>query len=209
MSLKICGITNITDARFCAASLQVDFIGFIRVENSPRYIVATEAKEIIEWLSMCKSVGVYVNPDIDFLNQDAQFCGFDFVQLHGEESIEFCQQVEKPIIKAFRVKKEDTAEALQTQMEAYRPYVSYFLLDTYHADAYGGTGEAFNWEIAAELAQTFPLFLAGGLNPQNIAQAQAQVQPFGLDVSSGVEEFPRQKDFDKLEALFQALNIQN
>lgn len=204
--LKICGLTNITDARFCAASMKVDFLGFIRVENSPRYIEAKEAKEIIEWLSMCKTVGVYVNPQFDFLNSDAAFCGFDYVQLHGEESPAFCQSVKKPIIKAFRVKPSDTVAELAEKMEAYRPFVSYFLLDTFNPDAHGGTGETFNWEIAAELAKSFPIFLAGGLNPQNAKEARDFVKPFALDLSSGVEEFPGQKDFDKLEALFTALS---
>jgi phosphoribosylanthranilate isomerase len=107
------------------------------------------------------------------------------------------------------VKNTDSVADLEAQMEVYRPYVDYFLLDTYNANAHGGTGETFNWEIAAELAQNFPIFLAGGLNPQNAKEAAEKVKPFALDISSGVEEFPRQKDFDKLEQLFNKLRSSN
>lgn len=200
--LKICGITNLDDARNCAAQ-GADFLGFIRYEKSPRYVEANVCKEILEWVSGAQSVGVYVNATSDFINADAAEVGFAYVQLSGDETPEMCAQISVPIIKGLRVKPDDTVTSLSMQMREFEPYVSYFLLDTYSKNEYGGTGHTFNWELADVLAQEFPIFLAGGLGAHNIREAVEIVAPFAIDLSSSVEEKAGVKDFDKLDALFE------
>lgn len=203
--LKICGITNLPDARNCAAQ-GADFLGFIRYEKSPRYVEAAVCKEMIEWLSGAKPVGVYVNAEAAFINQEAEQVGFRYIQLSGDESPDFCASIDLPVIKGLRVKPDDTAQSLAAQMRLFEPHVTHFLLDTFAPDAYGGTGHTFNWDIAATLATDFSLFLAGGLGAHNIRQAIETVHPFGVDLSSSIEEKAGVKDWDKLDALFEAWN---
>jgi phosphoribosylanthranilate isomerase len=202
---KICGITSLEDARF-AAGAGADFLGFIQYAGSPRYITPQAAKAIIDWVYGSESVGVFVNENIDTINQVAETAGFDLVQLHGDESPEVCAAVAPPVIKAFRVAPEDTAETLHARMEPYRPHVAYFLLDTHHADLWGGTGKSFDWQQTRTLTADFPILLAGGINADNVMQAVRTVQPLGVDLSSSVEEAPGRKDFDKLTAFFDVFN---
>ncbi|HCR48699.1 MAG TPA: N-(5'-phosphoribosyl)anthranilate isomerase, partial [Bacteroidetes bacterium] len=163
MKLKICGLTNLPDARYCAAA-GADFLGFIRHPQSPRFVPEADAKEIIDWISGPETVGVYVNTASETINREVEKIGFTYVQLSGDETPEDCAQIQRPVIKGFRVSDEETAQSLRRKMEPYRAQVAFFLLDTHRAGEFGGTGAVFNWEIARELAANFQLFLAGGLS---------------------------------------------
>ena len=199
---KVCGITNLTDARYCAGA-GVDFLGFIQYEKSPRYVEPSMAHDIIEWLYGPETVGVFVDAPIEIVNERVDEVGFSMIQLHGHETPWECSQIKVPVIKALRVRPGDDPDQLRARMTEYVPYVNYFLLDTYHETAYGGTGQSFDWTIAQTLAKDFPIFIAGGLNPENVTRAMKITQPFAVDVSSGVEESPGQKDLDKLTAFIE------
>lgn len=190
--VKICGITNITDA-LVAVEAGADALGFVFYDRSPRYIKPLAAAGIIAKLPpFIQTVGLFVNEEAEQVNWIADFCGLDLVQLHGDESPEDCVAVNRRIIKAFRVQGGSTVELL-----AKYPVAGY-LLDAWSADAYGGTGHTFNWELAASAGQYGPIILAGGLAPGNVAQAIRVVQPYAVDVSSGVESAPGRKDQEKV-----------
>ena len=208
LKIKICGITNLADARYAAAA-GADFLGFIRQPDSPRFLEAKSAAELIEWIIGPLCVGVFVNTSPDEINEDVERANFDLIQLHGEESVDVCRKIERPIIKAFRVREDDTVTTMQKRMEPYRGAVEYFLLDAYHPVQYGGTGSIIDWSLASTLAAEFPLMLAGGLTPENVASAVQVVQPAGIDLSSGVESAPGEKDFEKLDALFDVVRIED
>jgi phosphoribosylanthranilate isomerase len=201
--VKICGITLLEDARYCAGA-GADFLGFIQYESSPRYIPPAKAREIIDWVYGPKPVGVFVNATADEVNEAVEAAGFAFAQLHGHETPETCAAIGVPVIKAFSVTHDASAEQLLAIMEPYRGVVDYFLLDTHHTSLYGGTGESFNWRLARELSDAVPLFLAGGLSESNVAEAVQTIRPYALDLSSSVEREPGVKDFDKLGRFFDA-----
>lgn len=193
VKVKICGITNLADAT-AAVEAGADALGFMFYEPSPRNISVLQAAEIIRELpGWVMKVGVFVNPEPDLVMSALGHCGLSLLQFHGEESPDFCASFGVMNMKAFRVKD---AESLRP-MADYRTDV--FLLDSYVAGKVGGTGEKFNWNLAVE-AKKFgkPIFIAGGLTPQNVAQAIREVQPFGVDVSSGVESAPGKKDHQKI-----------
>ncbi len=200
--LKICGITNLADARYCAAG-GADYLGFIQYDASPRFLSPGAAKEIIDWLYGPQTVGVFVNASPDAVNRAADVAGFDLVQLQGEETPAACARVERPVIKAFHVHPDTTPDALRARIAPYRSVVDHILLDTGKAGLWGGTGHTFDWEVARILAEEMPVFLAGGLHADNVAEAVRRVRPFAVDLASGVEAAPGQKDFDKLAAFFE------
>ena len=203
--LKICGITNLADARFCAAA-GADYLGFVQYEGSPRHVAPGDAAEIIAWMYGPKAVGVYVNAPVEEVNRTAEAAGFDLVQLHGVEPPEVCAAVERPVVKALHVAPGTTVDDLRRLMDRYAPHVEAFLLDTKHGDAWGGTGERFDWRIARVLAGEHRLFLAGGLDAENVTEAVRTVRPYGIDLSSSLEYEPGRKDFDKLSAFFAAFD---
>lgn len=203
--VKICGITRLDDARFCAGA-GADFLGFIQYPDSPRYLTPTHAKEIIDWLYGPESVGVFVNADADVVNRVAEKAGFAWVQLHGNETPEICAAVERPIIKSFRVVHDASADQLRPLLAPYCEIVDYFLLDTYNSSVWGGTGESFNWRLVRELSYEFPVFLAGGIGAHNVEEAVRTMRPAGVDLSSSVEAEPGIKDFEKLQAFFDVVN---
>ncbi len=200
IKVKICGITNVADG-LAAAEAGADLVGFMFYERSPRHISFATAAEIAAALPpFVVKVGVFVNPEEDAVMRAIGDCGISVLQFHGEETPAFCQQFGAMTMKAFRVRDADSLLALpEYQTEAY-------LLDAYSPDAHGGTGAQFNWNLAID-AKKFgrPVFLAGGLTPENVATAVRQVQPFGVDVSSGVERAPGQKDPAKVRAFLQAV----
>jgi phosphoribosylanthranilate isomerase len=210
--IKICGITNLADARY-AAGAGADFLGFILHPESPRHVAPTFAKEIIEWLYGPKTVGVFVDADVDDVNRDAAIAGFDLVQLHGNESPETCAALERPVIKAIHIggtgpAAASTPEGLLAVAERYRGSATHLLLDTAGSSAgaaglSGGTGKTFDWSIVTDLP--LPVFLAGGLRPDNVAEAIRLCRPFAVDSSSGVEEAPGRKDFDLIDAFAEAV----
>jgi len=193
--IKICGITNEKDALW-AVNLGADYLGFNFYRNSPRKISPKLGAQIIGKLpSFTQPVGVFLNEEIKTVKRIAEKCRLNMVQLHGEETPEYCRelQAQSPrvrIIKAFRIRDKENLE----EMEQYG--VDYYLLDSYVPGIEGGTGEIFNWDLAVEAKQFGkPVFLAGGLTPENVVQAIEKVNPYGVDVASGVERTPRRKDY--------------
>lgn len=170
-------------------------------EKSPRQVSLATAAEIARALPpFVVKVGVFVNAPEDLVVRAIGECGLNLLQFHGEESPKFCVQFGVMSMKAFRIRDTKSLEELpHYQTDAY-------LLDAYSPDARGGTGEKFNWNLAVE-AKKFgrPIFLAGGLTPENVADAVRQVQPFGVDVSSGVESSPGKKDPARVRAFIQAV----
>ncbi len=205
MLVKICGLTSLADARY-AASLGASHLGFIMHAKSPRSIAPETAGEIISWLFGAACVGVFVDETADEVNRAADVAGFDYVQLHGIESIDYCRRIERPIIKAFRPRAGAAADALIEQIGAYEDSVDYVLLDTHDPDLAGGTGRESDWKLATEVAAHFPLFLAGGLGPENVSAAIQAVCPAGIDASSRLEESPGVKSFEILDDFFNNLS---
>jgi phosphoribosylanthranilate isomerase len=203
LRVKICGITNLADARYCAGA-GADYLGFIQYAGSPRFIDTNRAREIIEWVYGAQTVGVFVNAEPDTVNRAADQAGFDLVQLHGDETPDVCEHIERPVIKAFGVDQSTSPQALHTLIRSYDGVVDHILLDSRLPGQWGGTGRAFDWSIAQGI-DPGDIFLAGGISPSNAAEAVRSVQPFALDVSSGLESAHGQKDFDLVEALFDVL----
>lgn len=197
--IKICGITNPTDA-LAAVEAGADALGFIFYERSPRYVSLKAAVEISRQLPpFVMRVGVFVNAEEGLILRAIGEAGLTMLQFHGDEAPEFCRQFGLMSMKAFRVHGPETLDQIpRYDTEAY-------LLDAFSSAALGGTGERFNWDLAVE-ARKFgkPIFLAGGLTPENVAGAIRKVGPFGVDVSSGVESAPGRKDHAKVKAFIAA-----
>lgn len=206
--LKICGITELEDARYVAGA-GADYLGFIQHEESPRYIAPEKAAEIIEWIHGPEPVGVFVNESAETVNATADAAGFALVQLHGHEPPALCAEVERPVIKAVRVLHDASATQLRALMEPFAPHVDYVLLDTHSTSLWGGTGESFNWRLARELSSDFPLFLAGGIDAENVEEAVRTMRPYAVDLSSSLESAPGQKDFEKMERFFETFRSLN
>ncbi|MBT8399113.1 MAG: phosphoribosylanthranilate isomerase, partial [Rhodothermia bacterium] len=167
--LKICGITNLEDARFCAAA-GVDYLGFVFHQKSPRCISTELAKDINEWIIGPQAVGVFVDEDVDVVNQVADSVGLDLVQLHGTESAQYCGLVEAPVIKALGIAPGTSQDDLVRAAEGYRDAADYLLLDSRVDGRSGGTGISFDWRLARPVCQDRPVFLAGGLRAGNVAR---------------------------------------
>ena len=191
VKVKICGITNLEDA-ISAQAQGADFLGFVFAE-SPRRIKADKAKRIIERLNTgIKVVALFVNEEkkaVDNILKELE--RVDILQFHGDDTPDYCRQFrEKEVIKAIRIKD---ASSLK-KIDEFKG-VDYLLLDTFHSAQYGGTGMAFDWDIAVEAKDYgIPIFLSGGLNAGNVRDAVVKLRPFAVDVSSGVEKSPCRKD---------------
>ena len=199
VKIKICGITNLDDAT-AAVEAGADALGFMFYEQSPRNVQIECIAKIVQKLPLwVLKVGVFVNPEPELVMTALANCGLNLLQFHGEESPEFCASFGVMSMKAFRIKD---AESLE-QIPKYRTDI--FLLDSYVAGKQGGTGEKFNWNLATE-AKKFgkPIFLAGGLTPHNVGEAVQEVQPYGVDVSGGVESSPGKKDHGKIWKFIEA-----
>jgi phosphoribosylanthranilate isomerase len=198
--VKICGITSVADG-LIAADAGADMVGLMFYEGSPRRITLAQGMEIAEALPpFVLRVGVFVNPPAELVTQAIANCGLTLLQFHGDEPSDFCTQFGVMSMKALRVRDAESLKELENfQTDA-------FLLDACSKNGLGGTGEKFNWDLAVE-AQKFgkPIFLAGGLTPENVAAAVAQVHPFAVDVSSGVESAPGKKDAEKVRAFIAAV----
>jgi phosphoribosylanthranilate isomerase len=221
LRVKICGITRLPDA-LAAVEAGADALGFMFYERSPRYVRAAAAAQIIRELPpRVTRVGVFVNATEEEVRRTAAECGLDALQFHGEESPEFCARFGGEVsadvlrtlsraadgglgpvfrvIKAFRIRDADSLDALP----AYR--CGAWLLDSYVPGQPGGTGSTFNWDLAIEAGRAGrPVILAGGLVPENVAEAVRRVRPYGVDVSSGVESAPGRKDPARVRAFVQA-----
>ncbi len=196
--IKICGITNFEDA-LKACSLGIDVIGFNFYKKSSRYILPSKAREIsLKLPPFISVVGVFVNEKIEKIRKITSECFLSAVQLHGDETPEFVEKLNLPVIKAFRIKGEKDTE----EIRKYTGKVKAFLLDTYVKGEFGGTGKNFNWEIARKVKKfNVPVILAGGINPLSVKDAIKEVKPFAIDVASGVERKPGIKDFHLMKEL--------
>lgn len=198
--IKICGFTSIADA-MAAVEAGADVLGLNFYEKSPRHVPVKTAAEISRGLPpFVMRAGVFVNPDEDLVTRAIGECGLGLLQFHGDEPPEFCAQFGLMSVKAFRIRD---AESLAPLPDFH---TDAWLLDAYCPEARGGTGGKFNWDLAVA-AQKFgkPIFLAGGLTPENVGDAVRQVRPFGVDVASGVESAPGKKDSAKMRAFVQAV----
>jgi phosphoribosylanthranilate isomerase len=198
--IKICGITNIEDA-LLAAELGADALGFIFYAKSPRHVAPEAARQIIAQLPpFVAAVGVFVDEAAAVVQELAAQAGLDWVQLHGQESPEYCRNLGRKVIKGFRIKDEGSLRLLAD----YQGVVQALLLDTYKKGQVGGTGEIFDWHWARKAKKYGHIILAGGLNPENVAQAIATALPAAVDAASGTEAAPGKKDPAKLRAFFEA-----
>ena len=209
MRVKICGITQIEQGHKIA-ELGADSLGFICVARSPRYVTPHKIKAIADRLPpKIDRVGVFVDSSTADIAAIVSQANLTAVQLHGAEPPEFCLQLrqaiapEVEIIKAFRVKSSETLSATL----AYSNCVDTLLLDAYHPRLHGGTGKTLNWQDLIQFQPAIPWMLAGGLTPDNVVDALSQLKPDGIDLSSGVERSPGDKDLAEVARLFQKLAI--
>ena len=230
IKIKICGITRLEDALF-AVDAGFWAIGFIFVKNTPRYITPQKAREIINnipgkiekigmneekaflsgenelqnnscFATLPLRIGVFADCLFDEVVRDSEIAGISTIQLHGNETPEFCSKLSKctgkKIIKAIQIKNKESLKLINK----YKNSVSYILLDSYSEKLKGGTGKTFDWSIAKETqSYDIPLIIAGGLNPDNLIAAYEEIKPFALDISSGVEKSKGIKDINKLKIL--------
>ena len=202
--VKICGITNAEDAAI-AVEAGADALGFVFYRESSRYINPTLARQIIMNLPpLVIPVGVFVDEDQQVVRSLMDDCGLEIAQLHGNESAIYCKELGRTILKALRVKDRSTFLAMAEYRG--RAGVRGFVLDAFSEQAYGGTGQMIDWQLAAEAAKAANILLAGGLTPENVKKAIQAVQPYGVDVSSGVERAPGKKDHEKVRAFIRAVN---
>ena len=199
--VKICGITNLKDAR-AAVQCGAWALGFIFYKKSPRYISPSQARKIIEQLPpFVVPVGVFVNLNEKAVKDICEFARIGTVQFHGDEEPSYCQGFKDyKIIKAFRVKEGfDFKSIMQYPVNAY-------LLDTFCEQSYGGSGKAFDWNLMKDLGIDKPYILSGGLNPDNIAKALKVLHPYAVDASSGIEQSPGVKDSDLIKMFLYEVN---
>ncbi len=199
MQVKICGITNMEDAQ-CVAENWAAAVGFIFHPPSPRYIEPQKAAEINRLLPQnLVKVGVFVNQKEEVVHRIYEDCRLDMIQLHGDESPEFCRQFPGDrIIKALELKNEEDLK------KAALYDVAAILVDSRHAGLYGGTGKTSNWMLARQISQ--PLILSGGIKEENVLEAIRMVSPAALDINSGVESSPGKKDHVKIARIMQIIN---
>ncbi len=202
LRIKICGITQLAQGRSIASYGATD-LGFICVAASPRYVSPANLQALVpELQSQVNCIGVFADEDLETLVGIAKNSRFGSIQLHGQESLAYCQNLrqqlpDREIIKAWRVR---SAPDLHT-IQAYSPIVDTLLLDAYHPQALGGTGHTLDWQSLLSFQPAIPWFLAGGLNPGNISIALRQLHPQGIDLSSGVEASPGIKNLSLVQDL--------
>jgi len=200
VKVKICGLTNYRDAA-AAVDLGADLLGFNFYPESPRFVTPEQAAQIINKLpAFIHVAGVFVNASLDQIKEAISECNLDWVQLHGDESPEFCESllsINVRTMKAIRVKDQEDIE----RAESF--FTDAVLLDAFDPEKYGGTGLTFDWNIIGHISKR--IFLAGGINPDNVAAA-IELGVYGIDVCSGIEARPGKKDHRKMKKLFE--NIQ-
>jgi phosphoribosylanthranilate isomerase len=198
--VKICGITNLPDG-LAAAEAGADALGFMFWDGSPRRVTLETAAGISRMLPpFIIKVGVFVNAPADLVYRAIGDCGLSLLQFHGDETPEYCLQFGLMSMKAFRIRDTESLSALPAYgTEAW-------LLDAFSSDKPGGTGERFDWDLALQARELGrPIFLAGGLTPENVGEAVRKVRPYAVDVSSGVERAPGKKDPAKVKAFIEAV----
>lgn len=212
--IKICGLSEIQHA-LAAAKAGADFIGLV-FAPSRRQVSVKKALQIVKAIHSLKPrpdiVGVFVNSASGEVNRIADYCNLDWVQLSGDETWDYCQQIERPIIKTVHVSNAKTSEevvseiAMGYQLLPRQDFV--FLVDSRVGDSYGGTGQAFDWKLAKEVSARFSVIIAGGLTPNNVGQLVKEVWPWGVDVSTGIET-DGQKDVAKITAFIRVVRTES
>lgn len=218
--VKVCGLMD-PGLALAAALLGADMLGLV-FAPSRRRVTAEQAQEIVKVVGGAdltprpplrhgererpRLVGVFVNQPLDEVNGLAERCRLDFIQLSGDETPGYCRELGRPFIKALRMAPGEGADGTARQMDSYLDVSpqALFLLDTHLPGLYGGSGRAWDWERASQLAARYPILIAGGLNPENVAAAVQRVSPWGVDVSSGVET-DGVKDEAKIRAFIAAV----
>jgi phosphoribosylanthranilate isomerase len=208
--IKICGIRDKAHA-LAAVEAGADFIGLV-FAPSPRQVSPAQACEIASAVKKgsdtIKVVGVFVNAPSSRVNEIADFCALDWVQLSGDESWEYCREVKKAIIKVIHVSSGQKTDEILADIEMGYQLLPkkelVCLLDSRVGGAYGGTGQVFNWQLAREVSVRFPVMIAGGLTAANVGQLVREVKPWGVDVSTGVESNGL-KDASKIRAFVKAV----
>lgn len=198
--IKICGIKTVTDA-LAAMDAGADLIGFNFYPKSPRYSDVGQCRDVMSVMRKyghITYVGVFVNSSVEEIRATMETCGLSLAQLHGDESVEVLKQLEGKAFKVFRGIPESVDGFTRSESPA-------FLVDAYVKGIYGGSGVMADWSGAAELAKKYPLLLAGGLTPENVAEAIGRVKPWGVDVASGVESAPGEKDAGRMKKFVQAV----
>jgi phosphoribosylanthranilate isomerase len=210
MEVKICGLTQVAQA-VAIAQMGVTAVGVVCVPTSPRYVAPMQQQQLNRALAAYPvwRVGVFAQSPLPEVIAAVQMAGFNGVQLHGEESPAYCQALRTQcpdlfIIKAVRVRDATSLAG----MTAYAPWVDRMLLDAYHPDHWGGTGYTWDWQLGTALDPSWRWWLAGGITPENCQTAITQTQPYGIDVSSGVEQTPGVKDIQRVAQLLQRLHGQ-
>ena len=198
--VKICGITNVTDAMLCC-DYGADALGFVFYPDSPRYVTASQSEQIIRQLSaFVSTVGLFVNANQDYVQQVLQETSLDMLQFHGDETPEYCRQFQRPYIKAIRVRNTEDILCAQEKFASARA----LLFDAHVEHLYGGSGQSFDWTLLPEKLSV-PWVLSGGLTPENVAAAIRQTGCAAVDISSGVELKKGVKCPDKLSEFFKGV----
>jgi phosphoribosylanthranilate isomerase len=201
--VKICGITRLEDAE-AAVNAGATALGFVFWPGSPRAVDPRRARAIAASLPpFITTVGVFADQPAEYVNEVAHVAQLGAVQLHGGESADYVAAMSRPVVKAVAIR--DDVELDAARVDVWPPRVI-LLLDAHDPVRKGGTGRTVDWSVAAAIATRRPIVLAGGLNPDNVADAIARVRPFGIDVSSGVEAAPGVKDHERIKALFEAVH---
>ena len=202
--IKICGIKTVNDA-LAAMEVGANLIGFNFYPKSPRYIdvgICRDIMSVMRKYGHVTYVGVFVNVSVEEVRATIDTCGLSLAQLHGDETVEMFSALDRKAFKAFRGVPADINGFARSESPA-------LLVDAAVKGVYGGSGVTADWNGAADLAKKYPLLLAGGLTPENVAEAVCQVRPWGVDVASGVESAPGEKDPSKMKAFVRAVQTEN
>lgn len=199
--IKFCGFTRAQDAQL-AVALGVDALGLVFYENSKRYITIEQAQTIVPHIpALVNSIGVFVNAEAAFVHQVLKKIKLSCLQFHGDENESYCRSFALPYIKVISMKNNIDVLAAIKQY----PSASAIILDTYHGQQIGGSGNSFDWQLIPDNLPK-PLILAGGLTVANVAEAITTMQPYGLDLSSGIESAPGIKDPQKMQQFIAAVH---
>ncbi len=209
--IKICGVKDIKISKLLL-DLNIDFIGLNFIEKSSRFISHEQGEKITDEISLygkkigakINIVGLFENHKVEYVNSIIKKLNLDYVQLCGSEDYKYSKKINAPIIKMIHIKDDEKKEFIEFQIKSSQQYADYIILDTFSSSSKGGTGKIFNWEKFQDLFNK-EIFIAGGLNPDNISEFNKIYNPWGVDVASGVE-INKRKDVSKIKAFIENLN---